>query len=86
LTYTVNRDFDFPECNEQCRLPAGHSEGFYEAFGNIYRSFCIHLLALKSGGDPGTFLHPTIDDGLAGLRFVEACIKSNANGNVWTNV
>lgn len=85
-TYTANRDFDYPESNEQCRLPAGHSEGFYEAFGNIYRSFCIHLLALKNGGNPGTFRHPTLEDGLAGLRFVEACIKSNELGNIWVHV
>lgn len=82
-TIVANREYNYAACTEQCRLPAGHPEGFYEAFGNIYHSFCTHLIAKKTGGDPGTFRHPTIEDGIAGLRFVDACVKSNAEGNRW---
>lgn len=85
-TIVANREYNYAACTEQCRLPAGHPEGFYEAFGNIYHSFCTHLIAKKTGGDPGTFRHPTIEDGIAGLRFVDACVKSNAEGNRWVSL
>ncbi len=85
-TIVANREYNSPACPEQCRLPAGHPEGFYEAFGNIYHSFCTHLIAKKTGGDPGTFRHPTIEDGVAGLRFVDACVKSNAEGSRWVSL
>ena len=84
--YTANRDYLYPAAKELCRLPSGHIEGFYEAFGNLYRSFCMNLIAHKTGGDPGAFRYPTVEDGLRGIEFVDACLKSNANGNIWTPV
>ena len=84
--YTTNRDYLYPAAKELCRLPSGHIEGFYEAFGNLYRSFCMNLIARKTGGDPGSFRYPTVEDGLRGIEFVDACLKSNANGNIWIPV
>ncbi|MGI6546341.1 MAG: Gfo/Idh/MocA family protein [Fastidiosipilaceae bacterium] len=85
-TYTANRDYLYPAAKDLCRLPSGHIEGFYEAFANIYRAFCVHLSAKKTGGDPGHFRYPTVEDGLRGITFVDACLKSNANDNVWVEV
>lgn len=85
-TYTTNRDYLYPAAKELCRLPSGHIEGFYEAFGNIYHSFCVNLIAKKTGGDPGTFRYPTVEDGVRGIEFVDACLKSNANNNIWVKV
>ena len=85
-TYTTNRDYLYPAAKELCRLPSGHIEGFYEAFGNIYRGFCINLIAKKTGGDPGTFRYPTVSDGVKGIEFVDACLESNRNNNVWVTV
>ena len=85
-TYTNNRDYLYPAAKALCRLPSGHIEGFYEAFGNLYRGFCTNLIAKKTGGDPGTFRYPTVEDGVRGIAFVEACLQSNANHNVWVNV
>lgn len=75
------------EAYEMSRLPAGHPEGFYEAFGNIYHSFCT-LLLNKANGETGkqTYFHPTGEDGVMGIRLVEACVKSNRNGNIWVDV
>ena len=84
--YTTNRDYLYPAAKELCRLPSGHFEGFYEAFGNIYRGFCINLIAKKTGGDPGTFRYPTVSDGVKGIEFVDACLESNRNNNVWVPV
>ena len=73
-------------CRDLSRLPSGHPEGFFEAFGNIYRGFCSHLLAKKEGRDPGSFGYPTVEDGVRGIKFVDACLKSDREGNVWTKV
>ena len=84
--YTNNREYLYPAAKELCRLPSGHIEGYYEAFGNLYHSFCTHLLACKTGGDPGSFRFPTVEDGVLGIEFVEACLQSNANNNTWVKV
>ena len=69
------------------RLPSGHTEGWLEAMGNLYRSF-ISCVAAKQDG---TFTEdmidfPTVEQGADGVRFVHACLKSNANGNVWVDL
>lgn len=84
--YTANRDYLYPAAKELCRLPSGHIEGFYEAFGNLYRGFCMNLIAKKTGGDPGSFRYPTVEDGVRGIEFVDACLKSNANNNIWVPI
>ncbi|MGE4549295.1 MAG: Gfo/Idh/MocA family protein [Intestinibacillus sp.] len=85
--YTPERDFLYPAVRKLSRLPYGHPEGFYEAFGNIYRGFARHLLQVKYHKAPAEdFCYPTIHDGVSGLRFVEACLQSDRAGNVWINI
>lgn len=84
--YTPTRDYDSGACQDLSRLPSGHPEGFYESFGNLYRGFCKHLLQLKTGADPGSYTYPTVEDGVRGIKFVEACLKSNEKGNVWVEL
>ncbi len=84
--YTATRDYVSPECRDLSRLPSGHPEGFYEAFGNIYRGFCSHLLKLKGEDVPVLYPYPTVDDGIRGLKFVDACLESNRQGNIWVNI
>lgn len=84
--FVANREYSLPACRSQCRLPAGHPEGYYEAFGNIYRGFCLHLLEKKGCGEPGDFRYPTLDDGIAGIRFVDACVRSSQQGGVWISL
>lgn len=83
---TANKEYCYDACTQQCRLPAGHPEGFYEAFANVYHAFCLRLLEKKGEAVPGGFRYPTIEDGIAGLRFTEACMRSAENGNVWTDL
>ena len=59
-------------------------EGYFEAFGNLYRSFCEHLTAKKAGTLPASYTYPTIEDGIVGLKFIRACVESNQNDSVWT--
>ncbi len=83
---TANKEYCYDACTQQCRLPAGHPEGFYEAFGNIYRAYCLRLLEQKGETVPGGYRYPTLEDGIAGLRFTEACIYSAAHGNIWVEL
>jgi predicted dehydrogenase len=62
------------------RLPAGHPEGFLEAFANLYKDFATALL---SGGKPDV---PTVDDGVRGMAFIEACIESARSSGRWTRI
>ena len=68
------------------RLAAGHPEGFFEAFGNYYRAFCREVWRCKGATDAPSLPHPTIEDGIRGLRFSEACIESQRRGNAWIQV
>ena len=76
-----------PNASKYSRLPSGHTEGYFEAMGNLYRSFfqCIH--AAEDGAlTPELIAYPTIDDGIDGVRFIEACLRSNAQGNIWVEM
>jgi predicted dehydrogenase len=57
--------------------PAGHPEGWLLAFANIYRSFCD---TLATGAAPD---FPTGEDGLRGVRFMEACLESSSGDTAW---
>lgn len=69
------------------RLPAGHPEGWFEAMGNLYRAYIACVSAWKEGSFlPEMIDFPTAADGAAGVRFVEACLKSSKTGNCWVDV
>ncbi|PIP01226.1 Gfo/Idh/MocA family protein [Pleomorphomonas carboxyditropha] len=63
------------------RVPAAHPEGYLEAFANLYRD-AADLIA----GQAAAGVLPSARDGVSGSRFVEACLKSNAAGNLWTEI
>ncbi len=68
------------------RVAAGHNEGFIETFSNVYRSFCNVLSDRKAGRENTTDTFPTVEDGVLGVRFVEACVRSHTAGGVWMDV
>lgn len=61
------------------RIPAGHPEGFIEAFANIYRSVFADIRARKAGttADPLDADYPTVGDGARGVRFIECAVTSS---------
>ena len=63
------------------RLAAGHPEGFFEAFANIYTEFAeaIHKKIFKKS----EFTFPNIEDGLRGIKFVFMAKKSSNNNAKW---
>ena len=44
------------------------------------------LKARKEGREPESFTFPTVEDGVNGVKFIHACVKSNAAGSVWVDV
>ena len=70
------------------RIPAGHPEGYLEAFANIYRNFANHLRAVIDGTTPdATALdYPKIEDGIRGMAFIEAAVDSSKNNARWTSL
>lgn len=68
------------------RIPAGHTEGYIDAFAALYSEIASHLLARRHGGDPGPAHFPTIDDGLRGVQFIETVQQSSVSGGAWTPV
>lgn len=71
------------------RMPAAHPEGYVEGFGNLYRDAAHLILARRAGRDPDPAIAacvPTVDDGLEGLRFIEAAVSSHEAGGIWVAV
>jgi len=68
------------------RLPAGHPEGYIEAFANIYRNFARALRGRIEGCQPGaeTPDFPTVDDGVRGMQFIETVVASSKSDMKWT--
>lgn len=67
-----------------CRVPAGHPEGYIEAFANHYRNFALALKAKMSGGKVlPEWEYPGVEDGLRGMRFVEKVIESGKSDKKW---
>ena len=56
--------------------PAGHPEGYLEAFANVYRNFAQAIRGGKGIEDA----FPSVSDGLRGMRFLRACLKSSKEG------
>ncbi|MYA16782.1 MAG: Gfo/Idh/MocA family oxidoreductase [Gammaproteobacteria bacterium] len=67
------------------RLPAGHPEGFLEAFALLYRNFADTLEAKRAGRQPTeeNLDFPTIADGVRGMAFIETVVESAEAGATW---
>jgi len=69
------------------RVPPGHPEGYLEGFANLYTEAAEAIVAARSGGKPASeVLYPTVQDGLRGVQFVSACVKSSADNAAWTEL
>jgi predicted dehydrogenase len=70
------------------RLPAGHPEGYLEAFANLYRNFSATLRACldNTTPTPEQLDFPGANDGLRGMLFIEAVVHSSKNNAAWTKL
>lgn len=72
---------------ENTRTPAGHPEGYVEAFANLYRNFARCIYAERNGETPKEEWKdfPGIEDGIRGMAFIEHVLKSTETEYKWTS-
>ena len=78
----------YPESAAHTRIPAGHPEGYLEAFANIYRNFAKCVQARIDGVtvDPVYDDFPTVKDGLRGMQFIYKVIESGKSNQKWVKM
>jgi len=71
---------------ENTRTPAGHPEGYIEAFANLYRNFARCIYADRAGENPKWEWedYPGIEDGIRGMAFIDHVLKSTQSEVKWT--
>lgn len=76
----------YPSTQHAIRVPAGHPEGFIEAFANIYKNVALAINDLneKRKPDPLHLDFPTITDGVRGMKFIDKVIESDRSKSKWT--
>ena len=66
------------------RIPPGHPEGYLEGFANIYTEGASAIRAAKAGNETGAgSIFPTVQDGVKGVAFVDACVRSSSRNGAW---
>lgn len=69
------------------RVPPGHPEGYLEGFANLYTEAAAAIRAHQAGEAlPETLLVPGLADGIEGLRFIDACLRSQADDAGWVEL
>ncbi len=71
--------------SHNCRTPAGHPEGYLEAFANLYRNFALTLKARinKEQLKDEWLDFPSVDEGIRGMAFIENVVKSGQSSEKW---
>ena len=69
------------------RLWPGHPEGYLEAFANIYSDIADAVLARRDGvaADPLAYLFPKVEDGVLGVKFVDAAVAPHQRDGRWVD-
>ncbi len=81
------RDDLYPLAENKLRLPAGHPEGLPLAFANMYANFIDAVMANKVDNiKPEDYDFPTVEDGIDGVRFINACVDSSERDSSWVAV
>ncbi len=75
----------YPSTVAATRVPAGHPEGYLEAFANIYKNFAKCLQARIDGTDVDPLYEdfPSVEDGLRGMEFIYKVIESGQSDQKW---
>ncbi|MFM2393043.1 MAG: hypothetical protein RLZZ546_1025 [Bacteroidota bacterium] len=70
------------------RIPAGHPEGYLEAFANIYKNVAHCIRAYEKGEQPDPIYldYPTVDDGVRGMNFIMKAIESGRSESKWVSM
>ncbi|MSU88035.1 gfo/Idh/MocA family oxidoreductase [Rhodobacteraceae bacterium 2CG4] len=68
------------------RIPGGHPEGYLEGFANIYTEAAQAIRDWTPGGDKAPGHLPGIAAGMAGMRFIDACVRSSKDNAAWVRL
>jgi len=87
-TYRRGNDYLGTAAQENSRTPFAHPEGFIEAFANVYLAAAKAISDQIDGNTApeGGYDFPTVDDGVAGVAFIGACVESSQNNAAWTKL
>ncbi len=72
-----------PSARSLCRTPAGHPEGFIEAFANLYRAFAADVRGARNTAGVVAASPAPLSAALRGMSFIEAMVRSSAAGQHW---
>lgn len=83
--YRAGQGYLTPAAQFNARTPAGHPEGYLEAFANIYRNFALTLKAKLQGETPTPEMldFPGVEDGVRGMAFIENVVASGLSDQKW---
>ena len=83
--YRAGTGYADPFAKHNARTPAGHPEGYLEAFANLYRNFAATLRARMNGQEPTPEMldFPSVEEGLRGMAFIEHVIASGKSEKKW---
>ncbi|WP_079213441.1 Gfo/Idh/MocA family protein [Brucella pituitosa] len=69
------------------RIPGGHPEGYLEAFATIYSEAANAIQARRDNTNPDSaIIYPTVDDGVKGVAFIDACVRSSNKNGGWVSL
>jgi len=74
-----------PSASHATRIPAGHPEGYLEAFAQLYADLSEQVIASQEGRKPKpeSLLVPGVSDGVEGVRFITAVLESSRHNSTW---
>lgn len=74
-----------PWATANTRTPAGHPEGYLEAFANLYHHFAVALQARLAGEEPNPIDldFPSVEEGVRGMQFIEAIVSTKNSNQKW---
>ena len=76
-----------PAAARASRIPSGHPEGYLEGFATIYAEAARAIVARRNGNPVDKeVIYPTVEDGVKGVAFVEACIASSRRNGTWVKL
>lgn len=83
--YRTAAGYNSSFANHNTRTPAGHPEGFLEAFANLYRNFTLTVNAKINGETPKDewLDFPGVHEGVRGMSFIEKVIESGNSDQKW---
>jgi predicted dehydrogenase len=84
-TRDPNASYTLGSAAAACRLPAGHPEGFFEAFANVYAA-AFDAMVLRSEGkdfEKVDTVYPNVHDGVEGMYFIQQCVASSGQNGAW---